>query len=120
MASMEAGARRSGVAFMDGADADDFGDSPSMEVQGGRGWGVIRGGFHGQPMVGVDNKRDGVDACRSGRERAPKRGWRRERRGGRAQIRVGESGDGGERGEWGRERRGGCVRRERRGDRDWR
>jgi hypothetical protein len=36
-----------------------------------------------------------------------------EVQGGRAQIRVGESGDGGERGERGREKRGGCVRRER-------
>jgi hypothetical protein len=36
-ASMEAGARRSGAAFMDDAEVDDFGDSPSMEVQGGRG-----------------------------------------------------------------------------------
>jgi hypothetical protein len=73
---------------MDGADVDDFEDSlpcgttPSMEVQGGRGWGVIRGGFHDQPMVGTNSESDGEDARRSGWERTPERGWRRERRAG--------------------------------------
>jgi hypothetical protein len=72
-----------------GADADDFGVSPSMEVQGRRGWGVIHGGRTSREMGRTRLGRDPwwartvretgwTRASLGGRER----GWRRESGGG--------------------------------------